>query len=100
MWDYLAGECGDLTAIVDPIHPPDMPGGKRAPKGAETRLTYSEMRTNIGTMAAALMGLGVQKEVIVLQDSLACDSLTTAVINFRLVCEGQLVCFSFNRLRY
>lgn len=69
MWDYLAGECGELTAIVDPIHPPDMPGGKRAPKGSETRLTYSEMRTNVGTIAAALMGLGVQKEVR-LQDSL------------------------------
>eukprot|EP00752_Nemacystus_decipiens_P009084 g8111.t1 len=62
MWDFLAGECGDLTAIVDPIHPPDMPGGKRPPKGSETRLTYSEMRANIGTMAAALMGLGLQKE--------------------------------------
>ncbi len=63
MWDFLAGECGDLTAIVDPIHPPDMPGGKRPPKGAETRLTYSEMRRDIGSVAAALMELGVQKEV-------------------------------------
>lgn len=63
MWDYLAAECGELTAIVDPIHPPEMPGGKRPPKGSETRLTYSEMRANVRTMAAALMGLGVQKEV-------------------------------------
>lgn len=76
MWDYLAGECGELTAIVDPIHPPDMPGGKRAPKGAETRLTYSEMRTNVGTMAAALVGLGLQKEVRI-QD--ACSLVTWLV---------------------
>ncbi|CAN0310844.1 unnamed protein product [Pylaiella littoralis] len=62
MWDFLDGECGELTAIVDPIHPPDMPDGKRPPKGAETRLTYSEMRRSIGTIASALMGLGVQKE--------------------------------------
>lgn len=63
MWDFLDSECGDLTAVVDPIHPPDMPDGKRPPKGAETRLTYSEMRKNIGKMASALIGLGVQKEV-------------------------------------
>lgn len=63
MWDFLAAECGDRTAIVDPIHPPDMPDGKRAPKGSETRLTYSEMKANVGTMAAAMMGLGVEKGV-------------------------------------
>ncbi|CAN0441719.1 unnamed protein product, partial [Ectocarpus sp. 8 AP-2014] len=62
MWDFLAGECGDFTAIVDPIHPPDMPDGKRPPKGSETRLTYSEMRTSIGSMAAALIGLGLEKQ--------------------------------------
>ncbi|CBJ32681.1 long chain acyl-CoA synthetase [Ectocarpus siliculosus] len=62
MWDFLAGECGDLTAIVDPVHPPDMPDGKRPPKGSETRLTYSEMRTSIGSMAAALIGLGLEKQ--------------------------------------
>ncbi|CAM9336469.1 unnamed protein product [Ectocarpus sp. 12 AP-2014] len=63
MWDFLAGECGDFTAIVDPIHPPDMPDGKRPPKGSETRLTYSEMQTSIGSMAAALIGLGLEKQV-------------------------------------
>ncbi|CAM9683704.1 unnamed protein product, partial [Ectocarpus sp. 13 AM-2016] len=62
MWDFLAGECGDFTAIVDPIHPPDMPDGKRPPKGSETRLTYSEMQTSIGSMAAALIGLGLEKQ--------------------------------------
>ncbi|CAN0598205.1 unnamed protein product, partial [Laminaria digitata] len=49
MWDFLAEECGDRTAIIDPIHPP------------ETRLTYSEMRDSIGVMAAALVGLGLKK---------------------------------------
>ena len=63
MWDFLAKECGDRVAIVDPIHAPELPGGKRAPKGTETRLTYSEMRDNIGMMAAALGGLGLQKGV-------------------------------------
>ncbi|CAM9875633.1 unnamed protein product, partial [Hapterophycus canaliculatus] len=62
MWDYLAAECGDQTAIIDPIHAPDKPGGKRPPKGVETRLTYSEMKTSVGMMAAALMRLGVEKE--------------------------------------
>lgn len=58
MWDFLAEECGDQTAIIDPIHPPNDVGN-----ASETRLTYSEIRTSVRKMAEALVGLGVQRRV-------------------------------------
>lgn len=58
MWDFLAEECGDQTAIIDPTHPPNDVGN-----ASETRLTYSEVRNNVRKMAEALVGLGVQRRV-------------------------------------
>lgn len=58
MWDFLAEECGDQTAIIDPIHSPNDVGD-----ASETRLTYSEVRNSVLKMAKALVGLGVQRRV-------------------------------------
>ena len=63
MWDFLALECGDQIAIIDPIHPPEGADAERVGKGAETRLTYSEVRASVRKMAGALAELGVQRGV-------------------------------------